>query len=40
MTGLVTEQLIVILLPFLPSKTTSNYEKRFSENLQYELFND
>ena len=24
----------------LPSKATSNYEKRFSENLQYELFND
>ena len=34
------EETVLILLPPLPSKTTSNCERRFSENLQYRLFND
>ena len=40
LTGRITEQHILILLPPLASKTTLNYERSYSENLLYELFNE
>ena len=40
LTSWVTERQVLILLPPLASKTTSNYERRFHKNLLYKLFND